>query len=262
MKTRTTTRCICTLAMLALSMTSTTAQAGTFPFGDFAGTDVMFLGVTENNGEPNSLFAPPSGPNVFGNTLHLDPENFSSQSGNNSAHLIDSTLTTTIMSGPGKVITSVSISELGDYSLGGLIGGQAFAEVGAAFFWTVLEIDNQPANLATQATNLILGTGAGANGGTYNRPGDDGTAVIWNGIANIDLAGFLASQNINGDVTKVRLRFDNTLQTAADDVSNAFIKKKSVDISVTTEMIPEPTSALLLVLGLTAMPWARRNRCL
>ena len=113
-----------------------------------------------------------------------------------------------------------------------------------------------------QATNLILGTGGGANGGQYDRPSDDGTAVIWNGIANIDLAGFLTSQNINGDVTKVRLRFDNTLQTAADDVSSAFIKKKSVDIVVTTEMVPEPTSALLLVLGLTAMPWARRNRCL
>ena len=126
----------------------------------------------------------------------------------------------------------------------------------------MLEIDNAAVNMATQATNLVLGTGSGANGGIYNRPGDDGTAVIWNGIATVDLSGFLASQQITGSVTKVRLTFDNTLQTAADSVSNAFIKKKSIDIIVDADpTIPEPTTALLLGLGMVIVPCCRRRSC-
>ena len=250
-------------ALMAMSLAPTTAIAGIFHWGDIAGANVMFMDVTENNDEASTLFAPMpgvGGPIVMGDTLHLDPQGFASQASNNSADLIDSTLSTVIMAGPGGGINSLSINELGDYSLGGLIGGQASAEVGAAFFWTILEIDNAAVSMVTQATNLILGTGSGANGGIYDRPGDDGTAVIWNGIANIDLNGYLASQQIAGSVTKVRLTFDNTLQTAADDVSNAFIKKKSIDISVDTDtIVPEPTTALLLGLGLAIVPCCRRR---
>jgi len=254
------------VALVALSLTQTAATAGTFYWGDIAGADVMFLDVTENNGLSSSLFAPmpgTGGPTVVGNSLYLDPQGFASQS-NGSAHLIDSTFSTTLMAGPDGAIDDITITELGDYSLGGLSGGQASAEIGAAFFWTILEIDNQAVSFATQATNLILGTGSGPNGGKYARPGDDGTAVIWSGTASIDLGGFLDSLQLSGSVTKVRLTFDNTLQTAADQVSNAFIKKKSIAIVVGTPdgngNVPEPTSAVLMGLGLLAAPWRRRRR--
>ncbi len=252
---------LCLVALLAFSFTQSTTSAGTFHWGDFAGTDVQFLNVTENNAEPVSLFAPMpgvGGPFAIGNSLHLDPQNFSSLSSNNSANLLDSTLSTIIMSGPGSWLNSIHINELGDYSLGGLIGGQANAGVGAAFFWKILEIDNAPVNLPTQATNMIFSTGAGANGGQYSRPADDGITVIWNGVSNIDLGGYLNSLNLAGNVTKVSLRFENTLQTSADDVSDAFIKKKSIDIHVDT-MVPEPTTALLLGLGIALVPCYRRR---
>jgi hypothetical protein len=248
-------------AIVAVSLCQTTARAGTFHWGDFAGADVMFLNVTEDNSLASSLFAPMpglGGPTVAGNSLHLDPQGFASQSSNNSANLIDSTLSTTIMSGPGGAIDAITIAELGDYSLGGLVGGQAGAQVGAAFFWTVLEVDNAAVSLATQATNLIVGSGSGANGGIYARPGDDGTTAIWSGAASIDLGAYLDSLQMAGSVTKVRLRFDNALQTAADAVSTAFIKKKSIDI-VVNSTIPEPTTALLLGLGLVITHGRRRK---
>ena len=263
MKINSFTNCLALVALIAMSLASSIADAGTFHWGNIPGDDVMFMNVTENNSEPSSLFAPmpgTGGPIASGNTLHLDPQSFASQAANNSADLLDSQLSTVIMAGPGGGINSLSINELGDYSLGGLIGGQATAEVGAAFFWTILEIDNAAVSMATQATNLILGTGAGANGGIYNRPGDDGTAIIWSGIANIDLNGYLSGLSIAGSVTKVRLTFDNTLQTAADDVSTAFIKKKSIDIMVDADpTVPEPTTALLLGLGLAIAPCCRRR---
>jgi len=252
------------IAILAVSLTlQTMASAGTFSWGDIVAEDVMFLDVTENNDEASSLFAPMpgiGGPIAIGNSLFLDPQGFASQSGNNSADLIDSQLSTVIMAGPGSSIEDIMITELGDYSLGGLQGGQANAQVGAAFFWTILEIDNSAVSLATQATNLILSAGSGPNGGIYSRPSDDGTAVIWSGAANIDLGGFLDSLNIAGSATKVRLTFDNTLQTAADDVSTAFIKKKSINIDVgVSTTVPEPTTALLLGLGVVMLPCCRRR---
>ncbi|MEM8945969.1 MAG: PEP-CTERM sorting domain-containing protein [Planctomycetota bacterium] len=254
-------------AAIATTATQTAAVAGTFHWGDLAGSNVMFLDVTENNNEATSLFAPApgvGGPIVSGNSLHLDPQGFASQAENNTADLIDSTLSTTIMAAPGASIADLTITELGDYSLGGLMGSQATAQVGAAFFWTVLEVDNSPISLSTQATNLILGTGAGPNGGVYNRPVDDGTAVIWNGVAQIDLNSYLDSQNIDGNVTKVRLTFDNTLQTSAEAGSTAFIKKKSVDIVVnpndnTNPTVPEPTSAALVGMAISLAVCKRRR---
>ncbi len=256
---------IALLALVALSLVPTTVCAGVFHWGDVAGTDVTFLDVTENNNEASALFAPmpgSGGPFAIGDTLHLDPQGFASQSVNNTTDLLDSQLSTTLMAGSGNSIESIAITEFGDYSLGGLAGGQANAQVGAAFFWTVLEIDNIAVSLATQATNLNLSTGGGVNGGEYSRPGDDGTSIIWNGVADIDVGGYLDSLQIAGNATKVRLTFDNTLQTAADDFSSAFIKKKGVDIDVnmkTNTGVPEPTTALLLGLGLAIVPCTRRR---
>lgn len=255
------------VALLTFGMSQEICYAGTFLWGDINGTNVSFLDVTENNNEGTSLFAPEpgiGGPAAVGDTLHFVPQGFGSQSQGNSADLIDSMLSTTIMAMPGSGITDLSITELGDFSLGGLIGGQASAEVGAAFFWTVLEINNSPVSLGTQATNLIVDTGSGPNGGIYSRPSDDGTATIWSGVANIDLAGFLDSLAIDGTVTKLQLTFDNTLQTAADDVSTAFIQKKAIDISVNVvevdpTVVPEPTSMLLLGFGLAVASVSRRR---
>ena len=108
------------VAILAISLTCAITQAGTFHWGDFAGDEVMFLDVTEDNDEATSLFAPEpgmGGPMVAGNSMHLDPQGFSSQS-SDSTDLIDSTLSTVIMAGAGNGITSIDISEFGDYSLG------------------------------------------------------------------------------------------------------------------------------------------------
>lgn len=248
------------VVLVALSIVSP-VEAGTFSWGDFSGNSVMFLDVTENNDEATSLFAPEpgmGGPSVSGDLLHLDPVGFSSQSQNNSADFIDSTLSTVIMANPGGAIDLLKVTELGDYSLGGLSGGEANAQVGAAFFWTVLEVDNAPVSLATMTANLTVNSGSGANGGMYSRPTHDGVASIWQGTAMVDLNAYLASESLTGSVTKVRLRFDNSLQTSADNVSTAFIKKKSVDIEVNGR-VPEPGTILLMSLAAVTLPAVRRR---
>lgn len=253
-------------AIVALICVSQTSSAGTFSWGDLddPNGDVMYLDVTETNMYSDALFAPNPGsgsPTVVGNQILFDPQNFlAERPAGGGADLTDSTLTTVIMAKPNQSISSIFIEEFGDYTLGGL--GAAEVSVGAAFFWTILEIDNVPVNIPTQTDNMTFTTGAGPFGGEYASPGDDGTAVIWEGDAFIDVADYLASNNIEGFATKVRLRFDNTLTAAADQLSNAFIKKKEIGgviITVETNVIPEPSSAVIASLAVLGAAFGMRR---
>jgi len=220
-----------------LGMLAADAEAGTFGWGDIDGKDVTFVDLTEDNDEFTSLYAPLPGtgsPFVDSNSLLLSPSQlgFSSLSSDGSADVIDSTLSTIIRAKSCSSLESINIFEHGDFSLSGSNRGSANVVVAGAFFWTILEVDFVPVSFASQATNLLLSTGAGPNGGQYSRPGDDGTGVNWNGQANIDLAGFLDFFGISGKATEVRLTFDNTLLTSAEENSEASVKTEFIDINV------------------------------
>jgi len=246
-----------TLCWALLFATAAVADAATMNWGDKTTptSDVTFLQVTEDNDEASTLFAPAAiGPSVSGNQLVFHPVNFQSQA-SNGADLIDSTLTTTVKAKPGATIDAIRVDEFGDYTLGGLNGADALASVGAAFFWRVTEVNGAAVSLPTQ-----IASAAFTGGGMYVRPANDGTAVPWTGNVVLDVAAYLLSAGITGDATAVTLRFDNTLQTAADQYSNAFIKKKGVDITVTPgdPTVPEPTAAALMALAALACGLRRR----
>lgn len=246
------------LALAAVGMFASATQAATINWGDLtsAGSTVTFEDVTENNSEATTLFADEVvGPSVVSNMLLLDPQSFQSQS-NGSANVIDSTLSTKIVSKDGSGILEIEVNEFGDFTLGGLSGGEALASVGAAFFWRVTEVDGAEIGLPLQFASMSF-----TGGGMWERPGDDGTAKPWTGSVLLDIDGYLASKGIFGAATAVTLRFDNTLQTAADDVSSAFIKKKALDITVTTgdPDIPEPAALGMLVLGAVTATVRRRG---
>lgn len=254
--------------LVGLAFDSAYVTAGVFNWGNLSapGAQVMFLDVEEDNGLPNSLFAPMpfvGSPTAIGNTLVLDPQNFESQSTNGS-HAIDSEFSTTLMVGPSYSIDEITISEFGDFSLGGLQGSFATAQVGASFFWQVLEVAGIAVSLPVQTQPLNVTSGGGPNGGIYERPIDDGIATPWEGSVFIDVEAYLAGNFILGNATKVSLIFDNTLLTAADQYSSAVIKKKGVEIDVNgdglTVVVPEPTSLLLISLGGLAVLVRRRRK--
>lgn len=252
------------VCLACFSFGANVASAGIFHWGDLSDPagEVTFLDVEEDNGFNSPLFAPEpgmGGPIAVGNSLLLDPQNFLSQSSGGS-NLIDSEFSTTLMVDLGSSIDEIVVNEFGDFTLGGLPGGAATAQVGASFFWQVLEIEGSAVNMPVQTANLTVSTGAGPHGGIYDLPGDAGIATPWEGSVAIDVEGFLATNLIDGDATKVRLIFDNTLLTAADDFSSAFIKKKGVGIDVHVHHdVPEPAGALLLGIGLSLLGVSRQR---
>jgi hypothetical protein len=244
-------RCVFCLpiSFLVCALATMPAPAATQNWGDFIGDTVMYLNVTELNGEPNLLFSMPS---VVGDTLEFDPVNFFSDTDPGpGVDITDSELSTVIMSKPGYFIENFMVSEAGDFSLIGLPGALAEANVGAAFFFTVLEVDGAAvANGPSGVVSMQFTTGGGPNGGEFSLPGDAGVAVPWQGTAFIDIASAMAASPFSGqNATKVRLTFDNSLSTIADANASAFIKKKVIGGLTIQTNVPEPGSVMLALVA-------------
>ena len=249
------------LSCLVLVAVSSTASAAFVQnYGSHNSPDLMYMDVTESNGGATALFEAPS---YSGNSIMFSPANFLAQAIPGGAPVIvDSTIDTILMADPNQVLNNIEIEEAGDHTLLGAPAGFASASVGAAFFVTVLEINGSDATglgLPVLSQNLQVTTGAGPNGGSFSRPGDDGTATIWDGSVFIDLDAFLAANDVDGSVTKARLKWDNTLTAFADAQSGAFIKKKVVNGVVITTNVPEPTTCFLAAAGLLACASMRRR---
>ena len=249
------------VSLLLCAVAASPAPAATMNHGDFVGNTVMYLQVTELNGEPNLLFSAPS---VVGDTLKVDPVNFFSEAGGGvGADIVDSELNMVVMGKPGFFIQNLQISEAGDHTLIGAPGALGQAQVGASLFFEVLEIDGVAvAGGPNGSVNMQVSTGSGPNGGIYSLPGDGGTNIIWEGSAFLDIAAAMAASPFAGqNATKVRIEYENTLSTFADPTAAAFIKKKVISGLTIQTNIPEPGSvALALVACLPLVAVAIRRR--
>lgn len=248
------------VSLLLFAAAPSPAPAATQNWGDFMGDTVMYLNVTEANGEPNLLYSAPS---VVGDTLKIDPDNFFSEAGGGvGADIVESELNMVIMGKDGFFIENLKIGEAGDYTLIGPPDALAEAQVGASLFFEVLEVDGVAVAGPTGSVSMQVTTGSGPNGGMYSLPGDSGTNVVWEGSTFLDIAAAMAASPFAGQkATKVRIEYDNSLATFADPTAAAFIKKKVVSGLTIQTNIPEPGSiALALLAGLPLAAVALRRR--
>ena len=218
--------------------------------GTFVGDTVTFVDVTENNLLPDSLYG---GFSVFSDTLLFDPNGFGVQvvPGSGSS-LIDSELEMMITANAGYAITTVDFSEAGDYT----IAGNGSVSVALPYFWEIVEVDGVTIAPISGSGQTSFSTSAATTGG------------LWNLDFSLDIDEQLTLAeatlgSIGTGVTKINLRFDNNLTATADNGSSvAFIKKKQIhglDVG-TTELVPEPNSAVTLVVGLMGLAMRRRKR--
>ncbi len=216
--------------------------------GNFVGDNVTFVDVTESNLLTGPLY---DSFNVIQDTLLFDPNGFGVQvvPGAGSG-FIDSELEMMLVAHPGRAITTIDFSEEGDYS----IVGNGSVSVALPYFWEILEVDGVSINPISGSGQTSFSTSASATGG------------IWDLAFSIDIDGALdlAEQSlgaIGNSVTKMNLRFDNSLSATAENASSvAFVKKKQIHgLDVGTEAVPEPSAAISLAIGLFGLALRRRR---
>ncbi len=236
-------------------VTSQPASAFLMNYGDFPGTDVIYLGVTEQNAGPSALFGAPA---VQGNTLDFDPLNFKAGPVSNGSQQVTGQLSTTIMSNSAAFpLSRIVIDEAGDFTLTGL--GPATAEVTVAMTaqFSVTEVNGVPVGMPLSGMGTMTFVPASVPNGEWSLPAFAGTGVLWNGHLDIDLDAFLAANSVAGHVTKVEVIMENDLTATSANGGSAFIAKKEFQgLSIS---VPEPSSLGLLMAALVSLNGLRRR---
>ncbi|MEZ6190741.1 MAG: PEP-CTERM sorting domain-containing protein [Phycisphaerales bacterium] len=246
------------LSGCALLVCSLPAHAVPINYGDFIGSTVNFIGVTEDSG----THTPPlyGAPSVFGDTLDFNPISFNAgATGAGGVEITDGTLSLMMTSKAGNFIDKVLFDEAGDVTLAGIGGIGTFASVTANFNVEIQEVDGVGIGSILIAVPMVFTP----SGGTYDLATDAGGGPFynsaWSGSLMVDLTQALIDNNIpyvNG-VTKISVVFDNTLTAISENGTSAFIAKKDVG-GVGITVFPEPASLGLLMLG-GACLLGRRN---
>ena len=252
-------RCLSLTIMILLYVCSS-ANAASINYGDFAGSSVMYLDVTETANTPDDEEPLYRSPTLSGTKLDFDPAGFSASGTGGSVDLTDGQLNFTLMGLPGNAIMSISFSEGGDYSLVGT--GSAATQIFyglAVSSVTVLEVDGMalgsPVNLAAASA---FGVDDLSDGIDISAP--------WSLALNYDVNAALTQASVDfiTGATKLEIAVNNTLGAISEPSSIAFIAKKDFMIDVETEVftknVPEPTTALLALLALLTLLAHRRRR--
>ena len=248
------------LSILGLAFSPAVLHAVPINHGDFSGTTVDFLDVTEDSNTPGDV--PPlfGAPTVTGDSLDFNPIGFSaSASGASGVDQTDGQLSFMIVAKSGKGIQTITLSEAGDTGLAGFGTDTTFTEVKANVFVDIVEVDN----VAVAPINIIDSMTFMPSGGDFGLATDGGGGPTfnstWTGGVLIDVGSLVPPNSV---VTKVKVNLDNTLTALSEDGTSAFIAKKDFDglvITVDEMVIPEPTTALLALSGMLALTCSRRR---
>lgn len=218
-------------------------------YGDFAGSTVDFLNVTEDSSTdpvPPALYGTPT---VSGDSIDFNPVSFNaSATGAAGADATEGVLSMVMMSHAGHFIEQIQFEEAGEFALAGL-SGNASVSVTGTFIVDILEVDG----VGIGPINLSMPMTFTPSGGDFDLVSDGpGPAVngTWSGSLMVDIQQALIDNNIifTGGATKVSVSFDNTLMASSELGTSAFIAKKDIG-GVGITVIPEPASIGLLIAG-------------
>ena len=240
---------ICSVSLLLLGFAST-ANAGFY--GNFMGTSVEFIDVQDQN----SLFGAPT---VSADSLDFSPIAFEADCSLDpgcppTPTTVDDTLTITIQANNGFFIDDILLTEAGDTTLQSFVGAFAATVVTATVFVDIFQIDGLNVNNINGNAMMVF-----TQSGQYESNDEGYGTHIWTGSLLIDLDQIIFDAGETGKATRVQLNLDNTLTAFGASGATARIEKKDID-GLAIAIVPEPGTALLLGLGLTALASARRTR--
>jgi hypothetical protein len=226
-------------------------------YGDFSGTHVSFLQVTEDSAtDPTPLWGAPT---VAGDGLTFSPTAaFHASASGGSTDLTDGKLNTTFVANDPSTgaIHNVMIHEGGDYTLAGSGTSATTASVAAPVFLTLTEVNGAAVSpVALFAGNLTFAP----SGGTYDLVNDPGIGVVWTGALMVNIDALLAANGINGRATRIEYQMDNTLVATSESGTISFIEKKNGFVSLHAN-VPEPSTLTLALVGSLGLAWQIRRR--
>jgi len=218
-------------AAAAVSVAGSTFAAS-INHGDFAGTTVDYLDVTEDDIDPSY-----GAPVIGGDTLFF-PDLSTSGFIAEVTDTVVGTISMTVASNDGTNLSEIWIEEGGDYQFTGLSGAEGVLTASLS----VLVFDT------TTNNQIAMGT-ADFSTGVLTAPADNTAVEFWDLDLHLDVSG------LNTD--EVFIVINNNLSAVGTDPSTGFIQKKYFD--VTTTVVPEPGSIALLGLGGLLMTRRRRS---
>ncbi len=267
--------------ILALALVAQPSFAAQINYGTHMGTHVTYVNVTEDSGadEPLPLFGAPT---VTGNSIDFNPVGFDASSSNGGADITNSNLVFMVTAKSGSRIQSIQFNEAGDTTLAGNVAPGSMGTASAVFASGVVdihEVDFQGINHISVPFSMSFTP----SGGTYFLGTDGGGGPIyntpWTGSVTIPIEQILIANGFaitpgavdpDSGATKISVDLDNVLVAVSQQGTSALIDKKdfggiSIRVNVPGEPgggpeIPEPTTFVLVGLGMLGLAVVRRTR--